>query len=106
MQIVHGQTIGFYCFIVVTNEKIKWSSLIPIVNEFQITERKYIKGILPLRTEFTEVTISSGLDLNLWHFLLLQIVLSNCSLKYHEEPCKFQLRLSGYVDGEYKKICL
>ena len=34
----------------------------------------------------------------------LQII-SKFSQKYHEEPCKFQLRVSGFFDGEYRKIC-
>ena len=34
-----------------------------------------------------------------------QPYLYNFSQKYHEEPCKFQLRVSGYFDGEYRKIC-
>ena len=41
---------------------------------------------------------------SLWCFLFLQIILSNCSQKYHEESCKFQLRVSGYFDVEYRKI--
>ena len=62
LQIVHGQAIGFHYFIFVTNDEIKGSSLISIGNEFQITEPKYLKEFLPLRTEFTEGITSSGLD--------------------------------------------
>ena len=42
---------------------------------------------------------------NIFNFLFLRITLSNCSQNYHEEPCKFQLRISEYFHGEYKKIC-
>ena len=105
MQIVHGQAIGFHCFIFVTDDKIEGSSLISVGCEFQITEPKYLKEFLPLRTEFTEGMTSPGLHHKLMVFLFLQIILSNCSQKYHEEPCKFQLRVSGYFDGEYRKIC-
>ena len=62
MQIVHGQAVGFHCFIFVTNDEIERSSLIVIGNEFQITEPKYLKEFLPLRIEFTEGITSSGLD--------------------------------------------
>ena len=48
MQIVHGQVIGFHCFIFV---EIEWPSLISIG---QITELKYLKEFLPLRIKFTE----------------------------------------------------
>ena len=41
---------------------------------------------------------------SLWYFLFLQEILSNCSQKYHEEPCNFQLRASGHFDGEYRKV--
>ena len=58
-----------------------------------------------MRTEFTEGITSSGLDRKLWCFLFLKEILSNYSQKYHEEPCKFQLRASGYFEGEYRKIC-
>ena len=53
MQIVHGQAIGFHCFIFVTNDEIEWSSLISIGNEFQITETKHLKEFLLLRIELT-----------------------------------------------------
>ena len=72
-------------------------------NQFQITEPKYLKEFLPLRTEFTEGMTSPGLHHKLMVFLFLQIILSNCSQKYHEEPCKFQLKVSQYFDGKYKK---
>ena len=45
------------------------------------------------------------LTASLWYFLFSQIILSNCSQKHHEQPCKFQLRVCGYFDGEYRKIC-
>ena len=54
LQIVHGQAIGFHCFIFVTTDEIEWSSLISIGNEFQITEPEHFKEFLPLRIEFTE----------------------------------------------------
>ena len=83
----------------------KWRNrmifFISIGSEFQITEPKYLMEFLPLRLELTESITSSGL----WYFLFSPIILSNCSQKYHEEPCKFQLRVSGYFDGEYRKIC-
>ena len=47
--------LGFQCFIFVTNDKIKSTSLISIGNEFQITEPKYRKKFLPLQTEFIKV---------------------------------------------------
>ena len=62
MQIIHGQAVGFHCFIFVTNDEIEWSSLISIGSEFQITEAKYLKEFLSLRIEFTEDITSSGLD--------------------------------------------
>ena len=58
-----------------------------------------------MRTEFTEGIASSALITSLWYFLFLQIILSNCSQNYHEEPCKFQLRVPGYFDVAYRKIC-
>ena len=58
-----------------------------------------------MRIEFAEGITSSDLDRKLVVFSLLQIILSDCSQKNHEEPCKFQLRVSGYFDGEYRKIC-
>ena len=105
MQILHGQTIGFLCFIFVTNDEIEWSSLILVGNEFQITEPEYLKEILTSRKEFTEGITSSGLNCKLMVLSLLQTIASNCSQKYHEKPCKFQLRVSGFFDGEYRKIC-
>ena len=49
---------------------------------------------------------SSGLDrIVLLLSLLTSSYFSDCSQKYHEEPCKFHLRVSGYFDGEYRKIC-
>ena len=60
---------------------------------------------LPLRTELTEGIKSSGLTASLWYFLFLQIILSISSQEYHGEPCKFQLRISRYFDGEDRKIC-
>ena len=57
---------------------------------------------LPLRIEFTEGITSSGLDHKL---MVLSLFTNNSSQKYHEGPCKFQLRVSGYFDGEYRKIC-
>ena len=100
MQIVHVHVIGFHCFIFVTNDEIERSSLISTGNEFQITEPKYLKEFLPLRIEFTEGITSSGLDSKPMVLSLSQIILSNCSQKYQEEPCKFQLRVSGNFDGE------
>ena len=50
----YGQGIGFHCFIFLANDEIEWSSLLSIGNKFQITEPKYLKEFLPLRTEFTE----------------------------------------------------
>ena len=55
MHIVHGQAIGFHCFIFVSNDEIEWSSLISTGNEF-------LKETLPLRTEFTGGITSSGFD--------------------------------------------
>ena len=69
-----------------------------VVNEFQIMEPKYLKDSLPLRTEFAEGITS------LWYFLFLQGIILNFSQNYHEEPCKFQLRVSEIFDGEYRKI--
>ena len=74
MQIVHGQTVGLHCFILVTNDKIEWSSLISIGNKFQIMEPKYIKEFLPLRTEYNEDIKSLGLDHT---FLELSLVTNN-----------------------------
>ena len=105
MQILHGQKIGFLCFIFVTNDEIEWSSLILVGNEFQITEPEYLKEFLPSRQEFTEGITSSGLNCKLMVLSLLQTIVSNCSQKYHKKPCKFQLRVSGVFDGEYRKIC-
>ena len=62
MQIVHGQAIGFHCFIFVTNDEIEWSSLISTGNGFQIAEPKYLKEFLLLWIELTEGITSSGLD--------------------------------------------
>ena len=60
---------------------------------------------LPLRIEFTEGITSSGLDRKLMALSLF----TNNSFKlfpeYHEELGKFQLRVSGYFDSEYRKIC-
>ena len=60
---------------------------------------------LPLRIELTEGITSSGLDRKL---MVLSFFTNNSFKlfqKYHEEPCKFQLRVSGYFDGKYRKIC-
>ena len=62
MHIVHGQAIGFHCFIFATNDEIEWSPLISMNTEFQITETKYLKEFLPLRTELSEGITSSGWD--------------------------------------------
>ena len=104
LHIVHGQAICFRCFIFVTNDEIEWSSVISIGNEFQITEPKYLKEFLLVRTVFTEGITSSGLDRKLMVLFLFTRIFLNCSQKY-EEPCKFQLRVSGYFDGEYRRIC-
>ena len=69
-----------------------------------MTQLKYLKEFLTLRTEFRQ-SISSSLTSSLWYFFFSQIILSESSQKYHEEPCKFQLIVSGYFDGEYRKIC-
>ena len=61
-QIVHGQAVGFHCFIFVASNEIGRSALISIGNEFQIMEPKYLKEFLPLRTEFIESITRSGLD--------------------------------------------
>ena len=68
------------------------------LSKTQLLPESIVKEFLPLRTEFTEVITSSGLDRKL-------VVLFSFSQKYHEEPCKFQLAASGYFDGEYRKIC-
>ena len=81
MKIVHGQAIGFHCFIFVTNDEIEWSSLISIGNEFQITEPKYLMEFLPLRIEFTEGITSSGLDRKL---MVLSLFTNNSFKKFPE----------------------
>ena len=104
MQIVHGQAVGFHCFIFVANDEIEWSPLISIGNECQITEPKYLKEFLSLRAEFTESITSSGLDRKL---IVLSLFTNNSFNLFPEmsrEPCKFQLRDTGYFDGEYRKI--
>ena len=65
-----------------------------ILKSFYLWEQNSLK-VLQVQSQTT----------SLWYFLFSQIILSNCSQKYHEEPCKFQLRVSGYFDGEYRKIC-
>ena len=75
------------------------------LSKTQLLPESIVKEFLPLRTEFTEVITSSGLDRKLVVLSLFTNNYSNCSQKYHEEPCKFQLGASGYFDGEYRKIC-
>ena len=69
-----------------------------------MTQLKYLNEFLTLRIEFRQ-SISSSLTSILWYFFFSQIILSESSQKYHEGPCKFQLIVSGYFDGEYRKIC-
>ena len=68
-------------------------------------EPKYLTEFLLLRIELTEGIKSPGLDRKLMVRSLFTNNSFNCSQKYHEEPCEFQLRVSGYFDGEYRKIC-
>ena len=72
----------------------------------KLQNQNYLMEFLPLRIEFTEgIRLrleSSGLDHKL---MVLSLFTNNSSQKYHEGTCKFQLRVSGYFDGEYRKIC-
>ena len=68
---VHGQTVVLFF----TNDKIKLSSLISIVNEFQMIEPRYGKEFLPLKWEFAEIVTSPGLDRKV---MMLSFVTNNC----------------------------
>ena len=66
---------------------------------------KYLKDILTFQTEFTECITISFLD----HRLMVLSLFTNNSFKLKimksKLSCKFKLRVSGYFDGEYRKIC-
>ena len=104
MQILHGQKIGFRCIIFVTNDKIEWSSLISVsVLSSKLRKQSILKSFYLWEQNSLKVSQVQAYTARLWHFLFLQIILSKWSQKYHEEPYKFKLRVSGYFDGEYRK---
>ena len=71
----------FPLFYFCCNHEIECSSLISIGSKFQITESKYLKKLLPLRTVFTEGIASSSLDRK----LTLLSLFTNNSFKLFSE---------------------